>query len=255
MACWVLLRGLVRESAHWDGFDVELREAVAPYKDKVTTVDFQGAGPYYHMTSPTDIAKIVDFTREQVRRQGYGKGPLILFSVSLGGMISIEWAQRFPNEVAGLVVANSSTKWSGVHERMRLRNWPRGLKLAMAKDLESREAEILRMVSNNTEAQAKILKNWVDTARRHPVSTETLIRQLVAASQFEPPKRPPTMPTLLMASTKDRLVSVNCSRRLAEVWGLPLLEHPWAGHDITLDDRGWVLDRLKEWREESISDS
>ncbi|MGZ5183361.1 MAG: alpha/beta fold hydrolase, partial [Ramlibacter sp.] len=73
------------------------------------------------------------------------------------------------------------------------------------------------------------------------------LRQLWAAARYRAPDRPPAVPLLLLASAGDRLVHPSCSARLADRWEVPLRLHPWAGHDLPLDDPAWVLDHVLSW--------
>lgn len=75
-----------------------------------------------------------------------------------------------------------------------------------------------------------------------------LLRQLAAAARFRPDPRPPAVPTLLLAATHDRLVSVECSRAMARAWNVPLREHDDAGHDLPLDDPAWIVGQIAAWR-------
>jgi hypothetical protein len=50
----------------------------------------------------------------------------------------------------------------------------------------------------------------------------------------------------VLAGAGDRLVDPTCSRRLAAAWACPLAVHPWAGHDLPLDDAQWVLDQVAQ---------
>jgi len=54
-------------------------------------------------------------------------------------------------------------------------------------------------------------------------------------------------PTLLLASAGDQLVSLKCSQALAAAWQCPIQTHPWAGHDLPLDDPPWVIARVQAW--------
>jgi pimeloyl-ACP methyl ester carboxylesterase len=74
-----------------------------------------------------------------------------------------------------------------------------------------------------------------------------MLRQLAAAAFFSPPPGPPSVPTLLLASAWDRLVSPICSQQLAVRWSLPIRLHPNAGHDLPLDDPDWVIRQIVRW--------
>jgi len=45
------------------------------------------------------------------------------------------------------------------------------------------------------------------------------------------------------------LVKSSASRRIAERWKVPLIEHPQAGHDLSLDDPQWIVDLLMEQKD------
>ncbi|PMZ18082.1 alpha/beta hydrolase, partial [Pseudomonas sp. FW306-02-F08-AA] len=38
-----------------------------------------------------------------------------------------------------------------------------------------------------------------------------------------------------------------CSQALAAAWNLPLVMHPFAGHDLPLDDPAWVVAQVLQW--------
>lgn len=79
------------------------------------------------------------------------------------------------------------------------------------------------------------------------------MRQLVAAARYCAPTAAPVDLVLLLGSQEDRLVSSQCSQAIAQAWGLPLQLHPWAGHDLPLDDPQWVIDAVLQWLSKSES--
>src|SRR5690606_1129116 len=102
---WVLLRGLVREARHWEGFPDMLR-ASRPGA-RVETLDLPGNGDLYLSDSPTSVSDMVDALREQLGSRGL-KPPYHVMALSLGGMVALNWLQRFPDEVAAAVLINTS---------------------------------------------------------------------------------------------------------------------------------------------------
>ena len=104
------------------------------------------------------------------------------------------------------------------------------------------EHAIWRMTSRLSDPA--VVNDWVKLRQLHPVTPLNALRQLWAASRFTAPAQAPAMPTLLLASTHDSLVSVQCSRTVAQHWHWPLAEHPSAGHDLPLDDADWVLEHM-----------
>ena len=104
-------------------------------------------------------------------------------------------------------------------------------------------------------AAAGVVAEWAAVRRQRPVSSGNAVRQLVAAARYCAPTAAPVDRVLLLGSQEDRLVSSQCSQAIAQAWGLPLpLQlHPWAGHDLPLDDPQWVIDAVLQWLSKSES--
>jgi pimeloyl-ACP methyl ester carboxylesterase len=92
-----------------------------------------------------------------------------------------------------------------------------------------------------------VIESWIRLRKQHPVQALNALRQLWAASRFTAPLNAPMTPTLVLASTQDALVNVECSRTIARQWQWPLVEHPSAGHDLPLDGARWVIDQVLNW--------
>jgi pimeloyl-ACP methyl ester carboxylesterase len=114
-------------------------------------------------------------------------------------------------------------------------------------DALERESRILQLTSNLPVDRA-VLQSWADHARTAPVTPSNALRQAVAAGCYRAPRAAPPVPMLLLASRRDRLVDVACSRAIARAWNVPLVEHASAGHDLPLDDPDWTIERILEWR-------
>jgi pimeloyl-ACP methyl ester carboxylesterase len=54
------------------------------------------------------------------------------------------------------------------------------------------------------------------------------------------------VPLLLLASRGDALVDPRCSLAIAQRWACEIAMHPWAGHDLPLDDADWVVQQVRE---------
>lgn len=244
MASWILLRGLVRESGHWGGFAPHFESAVSDAQ--VHLLDLPGNGQHHAQRSPTHINAMVDACRGQLQAAGVAP-PYALLALSMGGMVAVQWAHRFPDEIERQVLINTSMRpFSPFYQRLQARNWATiaGLLLARASGLQWEQA-ILRMTT--TQPHPDVVLEWLSLRVRHPVSTANALRQLWAAARFTAPVATPAIPTLLLASTQDALVSVQCSRAIAKAWGVPLHEHPQAGHDLCLDDPQWVAQHVRAW--------
>lgn len=174
--------------------------------------------------------------------------PYFLLAMSLGAMVAVAWANAHPEELGGCVLINTSLRpWSPFYQRLRPQNYLGLLKLMLrSKDPIHREKIILRLTSSRPDRPQK-LAEWADYAQQNPVSSANALRQLLAALRFNAPHAKPPMPMLILSSAQDRLVDPRCSRHLAGRWGTALAEHPTAGHDLPLDDGGWITRQVARW--------
>jgi len=250
MASWIFLRGLSRESGHWGGF-VDTFQSSFP-SDPLVLLDLPGNGVLHHQNSPTHVPAMVEAYRTQLAQRGMAP-PYHLLALSLGGMVAVAWAQTHPHEVAGQVLINTSMRpFSPFYQRLRPANYLLLLRLVLP---GCSDAVLERTVLNMTSACANpdVLDDWLALRQRHPVSTRNTLAQLLAAARFQATRRPPPVATLVLASTHDQLVSVRCSLALAAAWRSPLQVHPWAGHDLPLDDGAWVTQQIAQWRVTNLS--
>ena len=237
---WLLLRGLGREAGHWDGFPDKLRAL----GQKVEFLDLPGAGTEFARQSPLTIAATV----EDLRRRRKNEAPIGVISISLGGMVALDWATRYPDEINRLVVINSSV--SGLvppWRRLRLKNLRTGLRFLTASTLAEKERAALKITTNlKGEALESTVRQWVEIRERHPVTTTAIVRQLVAAATFRL-HHSPRCPVLIVKGEADGLVDPICSDLLAEKMGAALASHPSAGHDLPLDEPDWLAKTVTEW--------
>ncbi|WP_311568232.1 alpha/beta fold hydrolase [Photobacterium arenosum] len=242
----ILLRGLLREQRHWGNFTQQLRSHF-PFR-KVIALDLAGNGQRFLETSPSTVSAMVDDLHQQLHflhareldtENKIEAGTYDLLAISMGGMIALEWARLYPEEVKSLVLLNTSDgKQSPFYKRLRWRQYPNIIRLLMSKPKEQ-EKFILHMTSNMYPGDPDILKTWIRWRKECPIQRSNLLRQLNAAMTFRY-KDVPDKPVLLLASQHDELVDVSCSQTLAHYWQCPIHIHPSAGHDLPLDDPDWV---------------
>lgn len=247
MTTWVLLRGLTRETAHWNGFDQQLAAALGP-RHRVLTLDLPGNGALYQVRSPASVPAMAAACRAELLRRGHAP-PYVLVAMSLGAMVALQWAHDAPRDLAGCVLINTSLRGlSPFWQRLQPRNYP-ALARLMLPGLTplQRETGVLHMTSRHAARHAGVPVQWASAARLHPVSRANALRQLLAAARYRAPAQAPAVPALVLASAGDRLVSAQCSQRLAAAWGWPLAMHPDAGHDLPLDAPGWVQQQICHW--------
>jgi pimeloyl-ACP methyl ester carboxylesterase len=244
MSTWVLLRGLAREARHWGEFPGMLRAALGPLH-RVLTPDLPGNGARCDERSPVSIGAMVEACRSHLRMDGV-QGPLRIVALSMGGMAAVQWATSYPAEVAGCVLVNSSLGGlSPFWHRLRPCAWPVLLAAAAARDVGRKEERILALTCNT--AQSQRVQQWASYARQSPTSRANALRQLAAAARYRVPSAAPAARLLVLASERDRLASARCSRAIAGAWAAPLHLHPWAGHDLALDDPAWLVAECLLW--------
>ncbi len=243
---WLLLRGLAREAGHWGDFLPLMREVFPDAR--INTLDLPGTGLYHRENSPALISAIMEWLRQQAREQGLLDQPLTILALSMGGMVAWEWLIKHPAEIQGAVLVNSSfANLSAFHQRMRWQSYRQFLQILLEKDLYQREQAILALVSNSPDRYAVLAESWYQIQQQRPVSFKNFIRQITAAAQYKPSRQGPKQPVLLLNSQGDRLVSPSCTQRIAENWQLEVKTHPWAGHDLSIDDGVWLGNQLKNW--------
>ncbi len=247
MSSWIFLRGLTRDSRHWGEFPAVFRGELP--KADIVLLDLPGNGRLYPMQSPSNITAMVDYCRNELRARQCPP-PYRVLAMSLGAMVSVDWADRYPEEIAACVLINTSLRpFSRFYQRLRPVNYPVMLKLLLSSASACEwENNILRMTSNLATDRVRIVADWTAWRKECPVSHDNAVRQLWAASRYLAPTGKPTPPLLVLASANDRLVSVECSRRLAQLWQTDFAEHPQAGHDLPLDAGAWVAHQVRNWR-------
>lgn len=237
---WVLLRGLSRDSRHWESFPAQLQRRFPT--DRISCLDLPGTGRHCQHQSPVAIAQIVDWIRKENRQ--ILNEPIHLVTISMGGMVAADWMHRYPDEITAAVMINTSSRLNVFFERMK----PRALLAlthALCTSAKIREQIIVDWTCNHADKRKGVAARWLQYHQQQPATARTIIRQLLAASRFTP--KPVEQPLLMLAAKEDRLVSYLCSSKLAQFWQADLKIHPSAGHDIALDDSDWLLHTISTW--------
>lgn len=239
---WVLIRGIMSEAYHWWEFLPQLQEQFP--QDDFHTADILGNGRLNSSRTPLSIKKNV----EALRSQAPQSGKKILVGFSLGGMLALEWAQLYADEVEAIILINASLNNSPFYKRITPYSISCIFKSAFQKDYEKREESILRMTTStlSDKTRVEVAKHWGARGLEFPVNPLNFFWQLGIATQVKQPPKPPTA-TLILSSENDRVVHPDCSRIIARGWNLPVVSHPDAGHDLTLEDPQWVLEQVRQF--------
>jgi len=243
---WLLLRGLGRDQRHWGAFPKLLQQAFPEHR--VLTPDLPGNGSLAHLKSPASIAQATNYYRLWVKEQA-AIGPIALIGLSMGGMVALDWLNRFPEDISFACVINTSMKGCSLPwQRMRLSAMLRLLLFGLIS--KKQQEHQVRLLTTNMQSSPQALeRQWYEWAKASSPGFFNLIRQLWAAANFEITHLSHHKKLLLLASSYDHLVKSSASRRIAERWKVPLIEHPQAGHDLSLDDPQWIVDLLMEQKD------
>lgn len=246
MSTWILLRGLARESGHWGDFPALLQSRLPGAR--IVALDLPGNGRLNQARSPARIEATMESCRQQLQVLAI-EPPFHLLAMSLGAMVAVDWAAKHPQELAGCVLINTSLRpFSPWYRRLRPANYGALLGLLFARHAaRRREQTILRLTSRHLQADAPVIDRWTALREARPVSPSNAVRQLLAATRYRAPAQAPALPLLALASARDALVDVRCSQQLARQWGIELVEHPTAGHDLPLDDGPWLAEQVGRW--------
>lgn len=235
---WLLLRGLTRGQFHWYDFPEKLQSQFP--NDEIVLIDLPGNGFRNQEVSPLQISEYTQDLRQKLQN----KGQLHVIAVSMGAMVALDWLSRFPEDIQKAYLVNTSVKGlTPFYQRLKPVNYPVILKALFQSKL-SLEKMILKITSNNLDRQHQVLYEFAKRAEQYPISPQNLIRQLVASSGFLLPESLPAQKIHLFYSDHDRLVSCDNSKVLAEKLQVKVDRHPWAGHDLALDDPEFLLSKL-----------
>ncbi len=249
---WLLLRGLGRVREHWLNFPDRLKVN----QNIVECLDLPGFGQFAHVDPPFTIHRHTDFLRAEFKSLQESTSPKkqrkhrwTLVGLSLGGMVALDWAHRYPDDFEKLVIINTSARdlatWL---QRFSLSAFYRVGRAISAPTVSAREREILRLISNSKSRDKKVLHRLTSIAQTHPLDRASLARQLAAAARFKCPGKI-EIPTLIVTSLKDRIVDSRCSKAIGERLGsiAQMKFHSTAGHDLPLDDPKWLATQLLEF--------
>lgn len=250
-----LIIGLTKESKHWDdSFVAKLKELFQT--EHLVAMDLPGAGQFLSQASPLTMKGIVSKTRDHYNEHflDTDKYENLLVAISLGGMVSTQWLQDYPNDFQKFVIVNSSFKGlSPVYKRVQPKAIPEFLKIASTKDPAKREDLVIKLCGNNTKNYKHVHDKWVEIAKERPMSVINMVRQTIAGARFNP-SFVPKIPTFIIAARFDRLAHFSCSENLQKVWkaDFHMIEDKHIGHGVHFDAPIELAQLIYEWSEKKL---
>ena len=216
---WLLLRGLGRDKRHFGKFLTQFKHAFAD--DKVITIDTLGNGKFREQQSPTDITQYTNHCRDMLKKIHHTQ-PIELVALSLGGMIALDWASRFPAQINSVTIINTSAaNLTPPYRRMKLPTLAR-LLYAFVIDRKPKaiESAIVKATSNQQSNQGMkhVINQWTDIRFEGVTTTSNMVKQLIAAATFKTSIANNTNTfndkMLILASKKDNIVNHQASQDL-----------------------------------------
>lgn len=241
MTNWVLLRGLGRDKRHWWKFPAQMQ---AEFPDsKILTINLPGIESNHNV--PTTIQGMTDEVRQKWLAEK-AQGDWNIMAISLGGMIAIDWCDRYPEDFKHLVTINTSSKTtSSTFKRISFEAISTIAKCMFIRDIRERERKVLEVTTNQTQISDEMLDEWVRIANDMQLNQLTFLKQLFAASKFKLPQKL-NIPFTVLASTADRFCHYSCSENIANRFGAKLHLHHQGGHDLSTDAGEWIIEKLKD---------
>ncbi|MDD9951424.1 MAG: alpha/beta hydrolase [Zetaproteobacteria bacterium] len=244
----LLLHGIERTSDNWGSFPKELAK-----EHTVIVMDHRGSGQSSAQMKWSDriedLAEDAAIVMQESQITTYG-----VFGLSLGGMVALALAHKFPQRVEYLVVANTSVKGLGC---MRLT--PTATLLTMGTHLTPwlNTAVIAILCSAKSSSWNQRIALWQDLQskiRRFGWERETTTKYLLAALRFELPEFKSICPTLLLTGAEDRFVSPQNTHKILKTLQeqghrhcLSLVTLERGGHELGFEHSKLVHEKVEQF--------
>ena len=258
----ILIRGLGRDQLHWAPLLKSLKRTFPGVH--IETPDLPGTGILHREKSPLVLDDYLPFLEHQLSDSNE---PAIVMGLSLGGMLALTWASKYPDKFTHAIAINSSSNLSFFLKRLfvyKVFRYP-GIFFRLSKRMK--ETAVYQLTCNTRPIDWSTIDFWVDVQKRHPVSPLNQCRQAYAALGFSLPdnlvssadnlkeNKTHSPQAAIMYAKGDRMVSPSCSEVMAAYLNAPSYVHSWGGHDLTQDDPDWVATQLKHFIEKTSDDS
>ncbi len=238
---FILLRGLGRDQLHWRPL-LRLMRIKWP-NALIETPDISGTGVLFDSNSPLNLKDYISALNNQLSNS---TEPAIIVGLSLGGMLALTWAGLMPEQFRHLVLINSSSPLTATFKRLQIAKAYRYPGAIFRFSKRMKEKAIYQLTCNSRPVDERVIDEWTEIQRHHPVKMVNQLRQIYAAFNFELPSKSILPPVSVFYSKADELVSPQCSRDLVAHYQANRFIHEWAGHDLPQDDPVWVVQQLEE---------
>jgi pimeloyl-[acyl-carrier protein] methyl ester esterase len=169
-------------------------------------------------------------------------------ATSLGSMVVTEWSAQYPKDFDAMILIAPSYKGiCKMKERMVPGIRKEVLKVPLTKNLEKKEARLLKINSNDHACFEENHAAWVNIQTSRPMSTKNVLRQTIAGMKYKPDIDKIKQPVLVLASKADRLLACDCVDKVATSLKAELRWHETSGHGIPIDAPEWLVEQMTNW--------
>ena len=238
---YLLIRGLARHQGHWHQFP----ELLKTNSNQVVCIDTKGNGEFAHIISPHNLTENTEFIREKWLALKKNHEPWTIISISMGGMIAMDWCSKYPDDFKKFFVINTSAAnivppW----KRFSLEIFFKLPKLIFS-NRKIQEEEILKITLHKKMIAEELVNSqlnfiWQNTSKLN------FFRQLISASLFRLPKIKDTRKLVFIVGLRDQLVSPSATIKIASYYKTKLITANELGHDIPLDDAEWLFKTISD---------
>lgn len=222
----LLIMGLGANATSWE---MQIPDFSREYR--VIAFDNRGAGRSDKPKSPYTMPQMADDAVGMLDHLGIGSAHV--FGMSMGGMIALELALRYPQRVRALVLGGTMAGGpkAVLAGPQLIQQWASTATLPMEQAIENglRFLYSEEFIARNRE---RLMQRALEMAHLQP-PMDALQRQFMAVVQFNTHERLGEIkaPTLIIAGTDDKIVPAENSRILAEkIPGAELVELEGGGH-------------------------
>lgn len=238
---YLLIRGLARHQGHWHQFP----ELLKTKTNQVICLDSIGNGEFAHLNSPINLVSNTEFLREKWQTKIINNEPWTLISISMGGMIALDWCAKYPEDFKKFYIMNTSAAnivppW----KRFSFSTFIKLPKLIFNSPF-NQEKEILSITLAKQLVNAELIESNLNF--NLPRTTiANFWKQLLSASLFKTPKIKNTDRLVFIVGLRDKLVSPINTIKIASYYKAKLIIAKELGHDIPLDDANWLRNIISD---------
>jgi 3-oxoadipate enol-lactonase len=208
----VLIHGFSNFGLSW----MQQLPALVHHGYQVIVPDLYGHGLSAPATQITSVDELADDVHALL--QHLDCGPAVLCGLSLGGMIALQLALAHPQQVSGLVVANSRATFGEPHLKQIVASWIDMFEQAdgATRRLEAAWPSLLNEAFRQSPGGAAVYEMWATLAARTAGSSLANVARGMTAFDVRAQLAAIEAPTLVISGEHDKLFPPAHSREIAD---------------------------------------